>query len=287
LPQLLEFTPLDMWAVWIYPKLIDSWLGRRHQALRVRPEVDRLLATEIREHRDDPAGRDDVLALLVAARDEQGEALTDEELRDHVITLLLAGHETTATALAWCFERLLRHPTALARLRDELESGADEPYLDAVISETLRVRPVIDAVWRKLTAPAVVGDHVLPAGTVVMPAIAIVQRSDAYDDADAFRPERFLGTSAPAYTFIPFGGGPRRCIGASFALMEMKAVLRAVLARVELSPAGDPEPARVHHITLVPARGGQVIATARRSAAGTGPTRPAVRDGGEPIPSAP
>src|SRR5206468_10589290 len=128
--------------------------------------------------------------------------------------LLLADHETTTTGLAWAFERLTRHPDALRRLRHELDTGKDE-YLDAVVNETLRVRPVIDGVWRKLTAPAVVAEHRLPAGTLVFPAIALVQTSAAFPDPEKFRPERFLEGSPAPYTFIPFGGGPRRCIGAS------------------------------------------------------------------------
>jgi cytochrome P450 len=202
--------------------------------------------------------------------------LSDAELRDELMTLLLAGHETTTTALAWCFERLLRHPAVLARLERELSADQDA-YLDAVINETLRVRPVIDAVWRKLTAPAELGGYSLPAGTTVMPSILLVQRSAAFGDAEAFRPERFLEGSAPPYSLIPFGGGPRRCIGASFAVMEMKTIIRSVLERVELrAPSARPERARVHHVTLVPARGGRVIVTSRRGRrATTAPRSPA------------
>jgi cytochrome P450 len=264
LPKLLEFNVLDMWVVWLFPKVMDTFLAKRHKSMRVRPEVDRLLFEEIAAHRADPDGRDDVLALLVSARDESGGELSDEALRDHLITLLLAGHETTATGLAWAFERLVRHPRALARLREEVDGGEDG-YLDAVVSETLRSRPVVDGVWRHLTRPAQVAGHRLPAGTTVMPSIALVQHSRAFDEPDEFRPERFLGEgSAEPYTFIPFGGGPRRCIGASFALMEMKAVLRSVLGRVDVEAAERrPERTRVHHVTLVPARGGRIVARAR------------------------
>ena len=265
LPKLLDFSVLDMWSVWLFPKLLDTRMGRRHESMRVRPEVDRLLREEIAAHRADPEGRDDILALLVQARDEDGEPLGDDELLDQIITLLLAGHETTTTGLAWAFERLVRHPAALERLGAELDAGEDE-YLDAVVNETLRVRPVIDGVWRKLRAPAVVAGRRLPAGTLVFPAITLVQTSAAFPDAHEFRPERFLDGSAPPYTFIPFGGGPRRCIGASFAIMEMKTVLGAVLERVDLRAAGRrSEPARVHHVTQVPGRGARVIAAARAS----------------------
>lgn len=265
LPQLLDFSLLDMWSVWLVPKVMDTPIARRHKAIRVQPEVDALLYEEIAAHRADPDGRHDVLAMLLEARTEDGEPLADRALRDHLVTLLLAGHETTTTGLAWAFERLVRHPEALARLQAEVLAGEDA-YLDAVVTETLRVRPVIDGVWRKLKAPATVAGHRLPAGTTVFPAIALVQSSGAFDDAHAFRPERFLddGGGAAPYTLIPFGGGPRRCLGASFATMEMKAVLRAALERVELRTTTDRgEPARVHHVTLVPARGGRLTVERR------------------------
>jgi cytochrome P450 len=277
----------EMWLVWAYPQLLDSRAVRRLSTLRVLPEVDRLLYEEIAAHRAGGAAgsihREDVLTLLLSARDEQGEGLSDEELRDHLLTLLVAGHETTTTALAWCFERLLRHPAAQARLEREIADGEEEVYLEAVINETLRVRPVIDAVWRKLSAPAEVAGRLLPAGATVMPSIVLVQDSEAFPDAQAFRPERFLEGSAPPYTFIPFGGGPRRCIGASFAMMEMRAIVRTVLERVQLRALNPrDERVKVHHITLVPARGGRVIVTGSRPAPsreGAGMRRPALAYG--------
>jgi cytochrome P450 len=263
LPKLLDFSVFDMWFVWLFPKILNARIGRGHKSMRVRPEVDRLLYEEIAAHRADPEGRDDILALLVAARGEDGEPLSDEELLDQIITLLLAGHETTTTGLAWAFERLVRHPAVVDRLRRELDGGEDD-YLDAVVNETLRVRPVIDGVWRKLTAPAVVADRRLPAGTLVFPAISLVQTSAAFPGADEFRPERFLDGSPAPYTFIPFGGGTRRCIGASFAMMEMKTVLETVLERIELRAADHrSEKPRVHHVTQVPSRGARLVATAR------------------------
>jgi cytochrome P450 len=264
LPKLLDFSVLDMWSVWLFPKLLHTRMARRSPSQRVRPEVDRLLFEEIAAHRADAERHDDILALLVSARDVDGKPLSDENLLDQIITLLLAGHETTTTGLAWAFERLTRHPDALRRLRHELDTGEDE-YLDAVVNETLRVRPVIDGVWRKLMAPAVVAGHRLPTGTLVFPAIGLVQTSeDAFPDAEDFRPERFLDGSPPPYTFIPFGGGTRRCIGAAFAVMEMKIVLQTVLQRVELrAPDQRAEKPRVHHVTQVPARGGRVVAVAR------------------------
>jgi cytochrome P450 len=265
LPKLLDFTVTDMWAVWIFPGVIDTFVGRRHKAIRAQPEVDRLLLEEIADHRRGPEGRDDVLALLMAARDEEGEPLGDRALRDHVVTLLLAGHETTTTALAWAFERLVRHPDALARLRDEVRAGEDDDYLKAVVDETLRVRPIIWGVWRRLTAAAEIAGHRLPAGTTVEPSISLLQESTAFADPHEFRPERFLdGAPPPPYTFIPFGGGARRCIGAAFATMEMRGVLRTVLRSVDLATTtARPEQPRVHHVTLVPSRGGRVVVDRR------------------------
>jgi cytochrome P450 len=248
------------------PRLADGWIGARLSWVRARREAEALLYEEIAAHRRDPDGREDILAGLMAARDENGEPLTDEELRDQLVTLLIAGQETTATALAWCFERLLRHPAVLARLERELASGDGDAYLDAVINETLRVRPPLDAVWRQLTAPLELGGYLLPTGTTVSVTIISAHRSKAFPDAERFCPERFLGQSPPSYALIPFGGGTRRCIGASFARMEMKTILRTVLERVELrAPTQKPERAvRTRRITTVPARGGRVISTVRR-----------------------
>lgn len=271
LTRLTRVGIVEMWVMFAYPGLARRRRFRALTTLRIMSEIDRLLYEEIAAHRVQQGERHDVLSLLIAARDENGQGLSDEELRDHLITLLVAGHETTTTALAWCFERLLRHPHALARLRQEIAAGDGEAYLEAVINETLRVRPVIDAVWRKLTEPAVVEGLLLPAGAVVMPSIVLVQESpESFEDPSSFRPERFLEGGAPPYTFIPFGGGPRRCIGASFATMEMKAVISTVLNAVQLrAPTQRPERAKVHHITLVPSRGGQVMVESRRPAAAT------------------
>lgn len=268
LARLTRIGLVEMWAAWTYPRLAKNPLVRSLTTLRVLPEVDRLLYEEIAAHRAAPAGRDDVLAKMIAAGDGDA-ALSDDELRDHLMTLLVAGHETTTTALAWCFERLLRHPTAHRRLQEEIEHGNDETYMEAVINETLRVRPVIDAVWRKLSAPLQLEGWLLPAGVVVMPSIVLVQSSAAFPEPEAFRPERFLDGGAPPYALIPFGGGPRRCIGASFATMEMRAILRAVLERVQLqAPTLRAERAKVHHITLVPEGGARAVVTRRRDGDG-------------------
>jgi len=199
------------------------------------------------------AARDDVLSMLLLARDEDGRGLSDRELRDELMTLLVAGHETTANSLAWAFERLARTPGALARV------ARDPAYAEAAVRETLRLRPVIAVVARRLTRPAEIGGRQLPEGTVVTPCILLVhRRPDVYPDPGAFRPERFLERPPGTYTWIPFGGGVRRCIGATFAQMELQLVLETIARRVTLEPVGGPEPVRRRAITLVPARGGEV-----------------------------
>jgi cytochrome P450 len=244
------------------PWLTRTAVGRHLPWARARAHAERLLFEEIADHRADPDGRDDVLAMLAATRDEDGNGLSDQQLLDHCITLLGAGHDTTAAALAWCFERVLRHPEVLARCR----ATEDDEYLTAVVNETLRARPVIDSAARKLVAPLELGGYRLPAGTLIAASIRGVQQSPAlYPEPHRFQPERFLERSAP-YTFIPFGGGDRRCVGASFATMEIKTVLRTVLERVELRPtnSGDERSNRLRSIAIVPARGALVLATARR-----------------------
>jgi cytochrome P450 len=232
--------------------------------------VDDLLLDEIRLRRSDPgvAERDDILSLLVQARHEDGEPMSDRELRDELMTLLVAGHETTATSLAWAIERLVRHPGKLARLRDEAASpDGDDDYLDAVVKETLRLRPVLPIVVRKLTQPMEIGGHRIPAGATLAPCIYLIHhREDIYPDPTAFRPERFLERPAGTYTWIPFGGGVRRCLGASFAQFEMKRVLAAVAGKLDLQPAeaADERVAR-RAITLTPGAGARVVVTSRDS----------------------
>ena len=235
--------------------------------LRARAAADEIIFEQIAGRRAQAGGeeRDDVLALLLAVEDEDGEGLSDAELRDELVTLLMAGHETTATALAWAFERLVRHPAALARVREEAAAG-DDAYLEAVIRETLRARPVVIDVARTLAAPATLGGYDLPAGVMVVPMITLVQTGPgAWEDPDAFRPERFLGDAPAPYTWIPFGGGVRRCLGASFATFEMRVVLETILPAADLLPSSpEPEAARLRHVTLVPARGGEVVLERRR-----------------------
>jgi cytochrome P450 len=253
LPRTTGLTPLIQ-AMWLWP-----WLGRFGPWKRYRRTLaatDAVLYEEIAARREDPSG-DDILSLLVA-----NSSLTDAQLRDELMTLLIAGHETTATGLAWAFERLVRHPEAMARA-----AAGEDAYLEAVLKETLRVRPVVADVVRSVTREAEVAGYRIPVGTTVLPAIALVQRSSLHFGADAreFRPERFLEGSPPPYTWIPFGGGVRRCIGAAFATLEMKVVLREVLTRVELEPARRAaEGTRVSGVMMLPSRGGEVVVRRRR-----------------------
>jgi cytochrome P450 len=231
--------------------------------LRARAALDEFIYEEIAlrraEGEADGEERDDVLSLLLGARYDDGSSMSDEELRDELVTILAAGHETTATGLAWAVERLLRNPAVLARLRDSIAAGEEE-YLEATVIETLRARPVIVDVARKLTAPARFGEYEIPAGTYVMAAIAALHhREDLFPEPEEFRPERFLGSRPDNYAWIPFGGGVRRCVGAAFAEYEMRVVLRTILERAELS-APDPKPERVkvRNITLAPGKGARV-----------------------------
>ena len=233
--------------------------------LRSREALDEFIYEEIRLRRAEPGheDRDDVLSLLLGARDEDGEGMDDRELRDELVTVLGAGHETTATGLAWAVERLTRNPEVLAKLRDSVAAGTDD-YLNATVKETLRARPVIVDVARRLTAPATVGGYELARGQFVLPAIAALHyREDLFPEPDEFRPERFLDAKVDNYAWIPFGGGIRRCIGAAFAEYEMRTILREFVERAELRAIDQkPEPVRVRNITLAPAKGTRVICAA-------------------------
>ncbi|NLT07728.1 MAG: cytochrome P450 [Solirubrobacterales bacterium] len=230
--------------------------------------ADELVLAEVARHRELPDldARDDVLSLLLQARHEDGSPMSDSELRDELMTLLVAGHETTATALGWALERLVRHPEALARVAEEAPAGGG-PYTDAAIQETLRLRPVIPVVARHVKEPFQLGEHLIPVGATITPSILLVhRREDIYPDPAAFRPERFLERPPGTYTWIPFGGGVRRCIGASFALFEMRAVLSTLLERATVAvDPGDPrrEGTRRRAITLTPARGATLVLTPR------------------------
>jgi cytochrome P450 len=228
---------------------------------RASAAFDEFLFEEIASRRREAEAekRDDILSELIRARPDDGPA-SDEELRDQLITIVRAGHETTGSTLAWAIERLLRTPVAMARLRASTAAGEDA-YVDATLKETMRTRPAILDVVRKLTTPLRLDGHSLPAGTFVLPAIATVHhRADRYPQPQAFRPERFLDTKPDGYAWLPFGGGVRRCIGASFAEHEMRIVLRTVVEATELR-APDPRPERpvIRRLTLMPAKGTRVI----------------------------
>jgi cytochrome P450 len=246
--------------------------------LAERDRTDTLVYKQIAARRQDPhaAERTDVLAMLMQARDEEGLAMTDAELRDELITALAAGHETTATALCWAFERLLTHPEVYERLEREIdgacENGALRPdkvaqleYLDAVVKEVLRLRPILPLVGRVLQKPTSIAGFDLPAGAVVAPCIYLTQREpELYPEPEKFMPERFLGVQPDPYSWLPFGGGIRRCLGAAFALYEMKVVIGTVLARARLNIA-QRTPVRVvrRAITFSPESGMRVVAEQR------------------------
>lgn len=229
-------------------KALQRDLGRLtawRRVTRLRDEVDAMLFAEFARRRAEArTDRTDVLSLLLAARDEDGQPMSDGELRDEMVTLLLAGHETTATTLAWVLQYVLAHLAVYARLRDELAAydghdrvpaSSDLPYLDATVKETQRLMPIIPMVGRRLHALTTIGGHVLPPGVVAAPCAYLThRRADLWEEPDRFQPERFLGKRPTPYEFFPFGGGTRACLGAAFASFEMKIVLARVLARVEL-----------------------------------------------------
>ncbi|WP_121254599.1 cytochrome P450 [Nocardioides ferulae] len=249
---------------WGYPRL--QRFGPWKATVENQRELDRLIYAEIRERRaaGDLAERRDVLSRLMLERGEDGaDALSDTELRDQLVTLLLAGHETTATALSWTLYEAGRDPALLARCQRAADEG-DDDFLDAVLKESMRLHPVIPMVVRTLMAPVTIGGVDLPAGATVGPSILVAhQRSENHPDPEVFRPERFLGQNPPANTWIPFGGGVRRCIGAGFSLMEGVAILREVFASYDVETVGADRP-KVRNITSVPRRGAPVRMRPRR-----------------------
>jgi cytochrome P450 len=263
---LVPASPLLVLRIALRPPSLQRPGGEFGQAL---DRLDEVLYEELARRRaqEDLAQRTDILSLLMQARDEDGNAMSDEELRDELVTLLLAGHETTATSVAWAIERLVRHPDKLERLVAEIDAYPDggEEYITAVVNETLRVRPVVPIVARILRDELQVGPYALPAGTRVTPSIYLTNRNPrAYDRPEEFEPERYLDSAPETFSWIPFGGGIRRCIGASFAQLEMKLILRTVLA--ELSPSlprglhrRSGELIRRRAITLVPSAGARVV----------------------------
>ncbi len=237
--------------------------------LRTQEEIDELLFALIAERRAAGGSGDDVLAMLLEAHHEDGSPMGEQEIRDELLTLLVAGHETTASTLAWAIERLAGNPEALARLIDEVDAGEDA-YLTATMQETLRIRPVLPNVAPRLVVkPIEVGDRVYEPGcSLVLSAYLIHHDPELYPEPDAFRPERFLDDPPGTYTWIPFGGGRRRCLGSSFAMLEMKVVLRQALASFSVEPrAAGPEVARRRNITVTPSRGATAVLAERRPTA--------------------
>lgn len=235
--------------------------------LRARDRLDVEIMALIRRRRNevaDAGAHDDILWLLLQARDERGEAMTDGELRDELLTLLVAGHETTATALAWFFELILRHPAALHRLETELRDGGGE-FLDAAIKETMRLRPTVPVVARVLHEDLDVMGWRVPAGNAVAANILGVHHNEAvWERAHEYRPERFIGVRADTFAWLPFGGGIRRCLGASFATLEMRIVVAVVLRNLRLRHAtGRAESMKRRAVTMVPRHGARVIAHLR------------------------
>ena len=258
-------TPLDR---------LGQRVGPYPRFLRIQAQADELIFEQIDERRRDPGDRDDILSMLLEARHTDDTPMSAQELRDELMTLLVAGHETTASTLAWTFERLVRHPDVLAKLSDEIASGNGDAYLTATIQEALRCRPVLpNNAPRLVVQPVEIGDWSYSPGVCLVPNAYLVHHdAEIYPDPYAFRPERFIDQPPGTYTWLPFGGGRRRCLGASFAMLEMQIVIRAVLAKHVVRPAGRrPERARRRNITITPEAGSRVALSApERELAATG-----------------
>lgn len=272
LTQVLEFAenPISLLP---FAQRMLAGRGPMGRLERLGEEADKLIFELIDERRREGEGGPDVLALLLGAQHEDGSPMSPAELRDELVTALVAGHETTASQLAWGFELLAREPRVMEGLTDEFSSGEDDAYLTATIHEIMRRRPVlINAEPRLVKQPVRIGGVDYPPGTVLIVSAFLVHHDpDIYSDPYAFRPERFLesagGRPTGTYTWLPFGGGRRRCLGASFAMLEMKIVLRAVIERNMLVPVGErPDKARRRSITISPSRGCEVILRERSSA---------------------
>jgi hypothetical protein len=273
LTEVLEFaeSPLS-----VIPQAQEklTWWGPVKRLRQLFERTDELIFAVIDERREAVASgetddRDDVLAMLLQARHEDDSPMTPQELRDELMTALVAGHETTASQLAWAFERLARTPGVSAKLTDEIDAGESDEYLTATIHEILRLKPVLPNAEPRLTKrPITIGGFEYPAGVSLLASGFLVHHDpEIYPDPYAFRPERFVGTAPGTYTWLPFGGGRRRCLGASFALQEMKIVLRVVYSRLEVAPAsGKPEHTGRRSITFSPKGGATVVLRSRRDA---------------------
>jgi cytochrome P450 len=253
----------------------SRWLSRNARFRETIAPVEAALLAEVHRRRAAPGDprEEGILSMLEQAYDENGAPMTEQELRDELITLLSDG--PTATSLSWAFERLLRHPEKLARLREEVLGGSEESYTDAVVKETLRLAPAVPLVMRGLVAPMRLGGREIPAGTIVAPCIYLVHhREDIYPRPFSFTPERFLGKAPENYTWIPFGSGVRRCVAAQFAQLEMKRVMQTVLEEVELAPApaGGSQRATRSSVAFAPGDQAPVIVTRRRTGSANAPT---------------
>jgi cytochrome P450 len=242
--------------------------------VRLRARADEIVRAEIRRGRDrGTAGRTDVLAMMLDARDEDGASLTEDEIRDELLTLLVAGHETTATALAWAMRWILPDASLASRLTAEIATAGGDPsklakleLLDATIKESMRLQPVVPNVARMLQEKTTLGDREFPGGTLVAPSIYLVHRRPSlYAEPRRFRPERFVGFKPASWEWLPFGGGLRRCIGAAFAIYEMKMVLAALLPRLRMRLATEQVTAVRRGVTIMPSHGLRVVVTGRRS----------------------
>jgi cytochrome P450 len=280
LTSLLEFGESPLSVMPVMQRLL-SWSPTQRRFEALKRETDELIAELVSERREEAAGqeatapeRSDILAVLLAARHEDDSEMSFQEIRDELITALVAGHETTASQLAWALERLSREPRATARLTEELDSGESDEYLTATINEILRLRPVIPNAEPRLTKrPVEIGGFRYPAGVLLLASAQLLHHDpEIYDRPFEFRPERFLEKPPGTYTWIPFGGGRRRCLGASFAVQEMKIALRVVLTRYRLSPAGErPEGTRRRGITFSPDRQATVVLRPRQDVAAQAP----------------
>jgi cytochrome P450 len=261
--QILEFGTRPESMIPFLQRDIGNLRTPFRRFVELREEVDELVYALIDDRRGTEG--DDILSMLLAARREDGSPMAPEEIRDELMTMLVAGHETTASSLAWAFERLAREPRVARELQAEIDAGSSDDYLTATINETLRRRPVLPNAEPRLTKrPTTIGGWTYPEGVALVASAYLVHHDrDIYEDPYAFRPERFLDEQPGTYTWIPFGGGRRRCIGASFAVQEMKIVLKAVLERTSVETTDGLEMTRRRNITLSPRRGAPVTLKTR------------------------
>ena len=271
-------------------RLMPSVVGRDYgrwspggRKSRLRRRFDTAIDSLIAKARTDPnfEERSDVLAVLLQARYENGEPIPDRHIADELLTLVAAGHETTASQLAWTVERLRRHPELMSRLADEVDAGGSE-LRQATIFEVQRTRPNIEGSMRIAKERIRLGDWVLPAGTMVLVDFQLAHESEeTFPDAASFNPDRFLGASPKPFRWIPWGGGVNRCLGAGFAAMEMDVALRTLLRDFRFAPTDAPGERRQNHgVSIAPARGGRAVVYRRTAAASSDRVSVSVADHG-------